>query len=133
MEERIIGYNFNTLDFVFDHNQQLYKIRKFTPEIDGRLFDYPIITPEEAEQTLLKGDYFTTVNKTTPKEGKVKKVELVYDTSGFEEYLMPYYKFYVAIPMERIYDQSEIEKKLNAFGVYYVPAVEREYLDINNE
>lgn len=133
LEERTIGYNFNTLDFVFNHNNQLYIIRKFTPEVGEKLGDYPIITPEEAEQMLLKGDYYTTVNETTPEEGKVKKVELVYDTSGFEEYFMPYYKFYVTVPTEKRYDQAEIEEKLNGFGVYYVSAVERDFLETNNE
>jgi len=129
LEERIIGYYFNTLDFVFNHNHQLYIIRKFQPEIGDKLGDYPIMTPEEAEQVLLKGDYYTTVTETTPKEGNVKKVELAYDTGGFEEYFMPYYKFYVTVPTERIYDQAEIEEKLNGFGVYYVPAVEKEHLE----
>ncbi len=131
LEERIVGYHFNSLDFVFNHKQQLYIIRKFAPEKGETLGDYPIITPEKAEQLLLRGDYHTTVPETTPEEGEIKKVELVYDTSGFEKYFMPYYKFYVAIPKEEIFGQTKLEEDFYGFGVYYVPAVEKGYLETN--
>ena len=53
---------------------------------------------------------------------KLKKAELIYRTGEYEEYYMPYYRFYVELPEE------ERENGLKTYGAYYVPAVESSYI-----
>lgn len=48
----------------------------------------------------------------------VAKAELVYRTGAREEYFMPYYRFYVELPEEE-------RDGLKTYGIYYVPAVEK--------
>lgn len=54
-------------------------------------------------------------------------VELVYHNSISDKVLMPYYKFFVKIPEEKL------ENGLKVFGIYYVPAISREYLNEKKE
>ena len=71
---------------------------------------------------LFDGGYITKVPYTLTKEDTVAKVELVYRNGCNEKYFMPYYKFYVEV-------KSEVDKNgLKDFGVYYVPAVESQYI-----
>ena len=64
----------------------------------------------------------TSVPFEIPGEEFVKKVELIYRTEGYDEYYMPYYRFYVEIP------EAELENRLKTYGAYYVPAVESSYI-----
>lgn len=87
------------------------------------LGDYPIISPEEAQELLLDGKYISTVFEDMLKGGElsaedVKKVDLIYIT-GFVEYYQPYYRFYV---------EMEDLNGMNNYGIFYVPAVCGEFL-----
>jgi len=85
--------------------------------------DYPIITAEEARTLLLEKHYITTVPEELPEEEYIAHVELVYRTSSRDTIFMPYYKFLVEMPtMQR-------ENGLKTFGVFYVPAVNSEFLE----
>lgn len=124
LEEQIIGYHFDTVNFVINYNNELSIIRRKQPDISNKTGDYPLMTSTQAEKKLLEGEYFTRVNWHTPKENEIKGVELIYLTTGFEEYFMPFYKFYVELPG----DKSPDDTGLSSFGIYYVPAVESDYL-----
>ncbi|RQD73349.1 MAG: hypothetical protein D5R97_09570 [Candidatus Syntrophonatronum acetioxidans] len=130
LEEQIINYHFNTISFSFDHNNELSRVRLFQPDIREKVGDYPVICPREAEQLLLKGKYYTTLSEIPFEEESINKVKLTYPTSGFEEYFMPYYKFYVKLPSGERQAGPEVAEDLSSFGVYYVPAVEKEHLKL---
>lgn len=121
LESQIVGYNFNRIRFGFDNNN-LHIIWLLKPDINEKIGDYPIISIEQAKQALLKGDYFTTVPEEFPGESEIEKVELVYRTQNFQDYFIPFYRFYINLPNQKL------ENGLNTFGIYYVPAVEPSYL-----
>lgn len=119
---RIINYNFNQTAFYCDDDGKLFLVRIFQPDLSDKTGDYPVISPEEAQALLLKGNYITTVPEELPGSDYIAGVELVYRTGSREEYYMPYYRFYVELPdMER-------NNGLKTYGAYYVPAIDGEYI-----
>ena len=64
----------------------------------------------------------------------VAKAELVYRAGIGDEYIMPYYRFYAELPAH-VTDlpapeaSSTAEQALKYYGVYYVPAVDSDYLE----
>jgi hypothetical protein len=122
LENQIVGYNFNRIRFGFDDSNNLHIIWLLKTDINEKIGDYPIISIEQAKQALLKGDYYTTVPEEFPGESEIEKVELIYRTQNFQDYFIPFYRFYINLPSQKL------ENELNTFGIYYVPAVEPSYL-----
>ena len=96
--------------------------RVFRPNLSDKVGDYPIISAEEATDLLLNGNYITTVPCSMPGQEYIAGVDLVYRSGKYEEYFMPYYRFYVELP------EQEQEDGLKDYGAYYIPAVLAEYL-----
>lgn len=120
--EQIINYNFNNITFGCDDDGKLFIARIYRPDLSHKIGDYPIITPKEAEQLLLKGNYITTVPEEFPGGEYIRKIELIYRTGGTEKVYLPYYRIYVEMPtMKR-------NIGLNTYGAFYVPAVKAEYI-----
>ena len=122
--EDILNYNFRYVSFWPDAKGNLSGIRIN----DGlllaeKLGDYPVITPEEATERLLNGNYQTSVPAKFSGEEYIGKIELVYRTGRLEEVLLPYYRFYVLLP-----DMSFADNGLKIYGAYYVPAIADEYI-----
>lgn len=93
--------------------------------------DYPIISKDEAQESLLNGHYYSSVPEDYLNGGKISendiaKVELIYSHNG-EEYYQPYYKFYVELKAS----EFNMAEDLKNFGIFYVPAVSGEYLNNN--
>lgn len=120
--EQLINYNFNRVAFYCDDVGKLFLARIYQPDLSQKVGEYPIINSVQARELLAKGNYLTSVPYEMPGLEYVKKVELIYRTGEQEEYFMPYYRFYVELPGE------EREDGLKTYGVYYVPAVEGEYI-----
>lgn len=120
--EQIINYNFNRVAFYCDDNGELFLARVFQPDLSKKMGDYPIISSDQAKEMLLNGNYISTVPYEFPGAELIKKVELIYRTGGYEEYYMPYYRFYVELP------EAEHENGLKDYGAFYVPAVEGSYI-----
>lgn len=120
--EQIINYNFNRVTFSCDDNGELFIARIFQPDLSKKLGDYPIISPSQAKELLLNGNYITTVPYEISGAEFIKKVELIYRRGTYEEYYMPYYRFYVELP------EAERKDGLKTYGAYYVPAVESSYI-----
>ncbi len=120
--EQIVNYNFNRAVFYAGESNELSMIRIFEPDLTKKVGDYPIITSDEALELLLEEKYITTVPYEVQGKEYVSKVELIYRTGQYEEYFMPYYRFYVEVPEETK------EDGLKTYGAYYVPAVKGEYL-----
>lgn len=120
--QRIVNFNFKRIAFYPNDTGELFLARVFSPDLSEKVGDYPIISLEEARQLLCEGHYLTSVPYAMPGEGYIRRAELIYRTSGREPYAMPYYRFYVELPDEKL------ENSLNDYGAYYVPAVESAYL-----
>ena len=46
----------------------------------------------------------------------------MYRKADYDEYFIPYYRFYVELP------EAEADHDLNTYGAYYVPAVQEKYI-----
>ncbi|WP_459129273.1 hypothetical protein [Guggenheimella bovis] len=83
---------------------------------DENLGEFPILSPKEAKEELLKGKAFST-NLTHPKDLEILGMELLYGTDG-EGYVLPYYHFFLK--------SDVIDGTPYAFD-YYVPAFKPDY------
>ena len=122
LTEQILNYHFYRVAFYCNDEGRFYMARVFRPNLSDKVGDYPIISAEEATDLLLNGNYITTVPCSMPGQEYITGVDLVYRSGKYEEYFMPYYRFYVELP------EQEQEDGLKDYGAYYVPAVLAEYL-----
>ena len=123
--EQIVNYNFNRTAFYPNDEGNLFIARVYRPDLSQKVGDYPIISAEKARELLLEGHYITTVPYEMPGAEYVKKVELIYRTGMYEQYYMPYYRFYVEVPE----GAPGGDTGLDDYGAYYVPAVDGAYLE----
>lgn len=120
--DRILNYNFNSARFSCNDKGELWIVRLNQTDLSRKVGDYPIISVKEAQERLCAGNYITTVPEEMPGAEHIAKVELIYRDSHYDQYLMPYFRFYVELPsMAR-------DNGLKDFGAYYVPAVSGEFL-----
>ncbi len=123
-----LNHQFRRVSFVSNGDGELWFIRMQDWQLVAeKVGDYPIISPEEAEERLLTGHYQTSVPYAMPGEEYVAKVELVYRTGRLEEMLIPYYRFYVLLPEEKTVGEGR-DSRLQCYGAYYVPAIAAEYI-----
>lgn len=120
--EQIVNYNFNRVGFYGNTDGTLFLARVFRPDLSKKIGDYPIISAEQAKELLLNGHYMTTVPYEISEEELIKKVELVYQDNRYQEYYIPFYRFYVELP------EKQLENGLKSYGAYYVPAIESSYI-----
>lgn len=120
--QQILNYNFNTALFSWNDAGELWLVRLSRPDLSQKIGDYPIISVKEAQALLCAGNYTTTVPEAFPGEAHIAKVELIYRDSHYDEYFMPWYRFYVEVP-----DMAQ-DNGLKTFGAYYVPAVDGQFL-----
>ncbi len=123
LTERILNYNFNRLYFAATELGELGAISYYKADLSQKVGDYPIITAAEARQLLLENHYITSVPEAFPGEEYIAHVELIYRTGRLDTVFMPYYKFWVEMPT------MELKNGLKTFGVFYVPAVQSQYLE----
>lgn len=130
IEDQIVRYHFQTVRFygaISETESGFRTVRFWFQDLSQKIGDYPILTVKEARKLLEKGEYFTSVPWEMPGRKYVKKVELVYRTGPMEDYFLPYYRFLVELPEEKEPEELE-ESGFKDYGAYYVPAVERSYI-----
>jgi hypothetical protein len=125
LTERILGYNFNRVQFTPDGDGRLWLIDRNKADLSQKIGDYPIITAAEAKQQLLEKHFITTVWEEFPGEEYVAGVELVYRQGTYDPVFMPYYHFFVELKLP---DSFEGDAAFKLFGGYWVPAVKEECL-----
>lgn len=123
--KRVENYNFESVYFDINENDELESIRISSVDGAKKLGDYPIISYKEAEKLLLGGEYISgsadgIENGVVVRE-KIKKVELVYSTDAMDSCFVPYYRFYVEL------DHSPVPG-LKCYGEFDVPAIKGEYI-----
>ena len=127
-EEAWRNYCFRTIRFVPNESGALAFIRFDITDLTQKLGDYPLISAGEALTLLSEGHYSTDAPAAFMGAASVQKVELVYRADTRDEVLLPYYRFYCALPQEHPVAQFSQSKGLTLLGTYYVPAVEPQYL-----
>lgn len=121
--DKILEYNFNRVGFWFFEDGLLSGIARHNIDLTKKIGDYPIINAEEAYNLLINGHYVTSYYHGLPGAEYVARVQLVYLNGPLDPVFMPYYAFLVELP-----EEEEVDG-LKAFGLFYVPAVESEYLE----
>lgn len=124
--KQILNFNFNQISLDIDYNGQFsgFKIKNSLSAAE-KLGEYPIITPQEAQQLYHEGKYITTVSSDYERKDEIAKFELIYRTGNGEETFMPYYRFYVELLNFKAKNQIS---GLKCYGAFYVPAIKSEYL-----
>ncbi len=90
-----------------------------------KLGDYPVINLEKARVKLLRGEYISSADENNVEGGKlaedvIAKADLIYYTTGNQEYYLPYYRFFV--------EYSPDDNAIQQYAYFYVCAVADEYL-----
>lgn len=123
--KRVENYNFESVYFDINENDELESIRISSVDGAKKLGDYPAVSLGEAEKLLLDGKYISG-SADGIKDGrvtreKIKKTELVYSTDAMDSCFVPYYRFYVEL------DRSPVPG-LKCYGEFDVPAIKGEYI-----
>ena len=86
--------------------------------------DYPLISVDEARELLLNGGELPDTLETLSGDDIVG-VELIYETNEYDEYFVPYYRFWLREENESVIEALD---GLAAFTWYCVPAVDPQYI-----
>ena len=135
-EQSILNFSFG--EYSFELSDDLKYVVSITVPGDytaytEKLGDYPVIGYEKALDCLINGKYLSTVY---PNElwfdgiierDEVHMTEIVYINSAGNKTFMPFYKFYVLLE----FTHEKSPEGLKNYGVFYVPAVNEEYLNID--
>lgn len=101
-------------------------------DLSNLVGDYPIISPEEAQERLLKGYYLT--NSENVEEINMENVTsrgLVYHMSSLDEQYVPYYLFYIEDPNAKELSTAD-GVPLKGYRPFYVSAIQPQWLDPQN-
>ncbi len=120
--EELLEFFFHGAEFFCNEDGEPRIIRLRCTDLSDKVGDYPIITAQQAQAQLVAGHYITSCGWEMPGEAYIRKVELVYRTGEYDEYFMPYYRFYV-----ELLEEAPVEGCM-PLAAYYVPAVAEEYL-----
>lgn len=120
--EELLEFFFHGAEFFCNEGGEPWLIHLRCTDLSDKVGDYPIITAQQAQAQLVAGHYITSCGWEMPGEAYIRKVELVYRTGEYDEYFMPYYRFYV-----ELLEEAPVEGCMH-LAAYYVPAVAEEYL-----
>lgn len=120
--EELLEFFFRRAEFFCNEGGEPRIIRLRCTDLSDKVGDYPIITAQQAQAQLVAGHYITSCGWEMPGEAYIRKVELMYRTGEYDEYFMPYYRFYV-----ELLEEAPVEGCMH-LAAYYVPAVAEEYL-----
>lgn len=105
--------------FYKNDNQDFDALRIYRYDLSEKVDDYSIISLDEAKQRLKDNRFLTTVQPINTTE--IGFVEMTYIISEYNEYYLPYYKFYV--------HYEEYEKPgLKTYVACYVSALQDEFI-----
>ncbi|MBR6772567.1 MAG: hypothetical protein IKM29_04135 [Clostridia bacterium] len=125
LTDRIINYNFYQTKFYGNEEGDLWLVWLYRPDLSNKIGDYPIISADEALELLFNGNYVSNCLYDITGTETVVKTTLVYRYNTYDEYIIPFYCFYVEVPPDVAWYE---ENGLKTFGMYYVPAIESSYI-----
>ena len=120
LTEQILNYNFRSVQFRCN-DDGLSGVNIQYTDLSHKVADSPVISIAQAQNLLAEGDYITYSGYAFPGEEYIRKVELIYRDSVFDDYFIPYYCFYVEDSNIRISEQ--FDQNIKIYSTYYVPAV----------
>ena len=123
LEQQMVNCYFNQAVFYANQEGTVAVIRLNRSESGESVGAYPLITEPQAREELLQGFYVTAGEPVPEDTEEISRGELVYLLPPMCNYYMPYYRFYVEL------SQGEKENGIKTYGICYVPAVERAYLE----
>lgn len=121
---RLLNTNFRGATFAPYDDNSLWIIRVYDVyDTLEKLGEYPLISIDEAKEKLRKGESaMLGTDEKYPVEDMNKGlgVELSYKYSVLDEYILPYYVFWV--------ETGEVQFGLKQYSPIYVPAIQEEYI-----
>lgn len=119
--EAVTNYSLRRAELIPSKDGRLAGLRIDRRDLTDVAGDYPLISVDAARELLLGGGALPTTLEELRAED-ILGVELIYETSEYDEYFVPYYRFYLA-------DTSQPRDGLEAFTWYCVPAISPQYID----
>ncbi len=125
----------NITDDIISFNMQSHQLTESGNYITGhshdylkgseKIGDYPVINLMKAREKLLRGEYISGAAEQYVKGGEITedviaKVDLIYYTTGNQEYYLPYYRFFV--------EYSQGTNDIKQYAYFYVCAVDDKHL-----
>lgn len=125
-EDTLVNYSFYRASVYLNDSGGLYGICISRPDLSNKVGDYPIISVPEALELLLSGGS-VPVTYAALRSEDVAGVELIYHVNEYNEYFVPYYRFYMEAGADTIEDII-IPEGCRAYNCYDVPAIEAKYI-----
>ena len=125
LTEEIINYNLRSIKF-WCNEEGISGVTIKQTDLTHKVADYPIITANDALKALINGTYATSCGYEFPGKKYIHKVELIYRNTVFDDFFMPYYRFYVEDVETVLGEDTDPDLKL--FLTYYVPAIDSAYI-----
>ena len=121
IEENMVNYGTYRAHFYCDEKHQLDFIRIEHMDKETYVEDYPIMDVKQAKDLFLK-------QHPSIKEDDIIEVELLYENSINQPYVLPYYKFYVDQKKESLL-MIDIPDEIYQMKTYSIPAIQQEYME----
>lgn len=136
LTDQLLEYTFYRIEFTALETEKYEEVKSYSiikpPSGTGKM--YPLISLEQAEKKLRKGEFFShnPYDKDVAATAQILSVEIEYLTQEYQVYLQPFYKFIITDKSWDISDVMTCEnwKEYTSVSEVYVPAVQDKYLDI---
>lgn len=117
LTEDMTSYFFGYAEFYTNEEGKLSIIRIHNELMaTEKIGEYFYISNEEAKEKLHRGEFYTNSGYGIYEKSPIVKTDMVYINSRYQEYFMPYYRFFVKV------EDEGLPNKHN-YGIFYVPAV----------
>ena len=94
------------------------------------LGNYPLISKEEAVDKVLRKEYLSVIDYDRDiDKSDIMSIELVYYAGPTNKIILPIYKVYLNLK-DTVHDYSSEDNGLEHYGLFYVPAIKGQYLNI---
>lgn len=123
LADQLLSLSFRGIQCYFSQGR-LYMLSIRNTQLGDLVGNYPILTPEEAEQLLRQGAGLSMVPADSA-DFEIGAMGLVYLNQPWLDYYLPFYWFRVALPENSPYQTAN---ENHAYTLYYLPAVEPAYI-----
>lgn len=125
-EERFVNGELKNADIRFSDDGNVKAMHIYTDAGLTEIENYPIITPEKAEELLYNGNYSTNASYEIVGGEEIVSAELFYRSGIGYECVMPFYRMTVRLPEEAAEEYGGVGFE---YCDYYVPAVNEKYIE----
>lgn len=91
---------------------------------------YPLISKQDVIEKVLRKEYLSTIEYDRDINlSDIISIELIYYLVPMNKEIQPVYKVYLDLK-DTMNDYDSLDKDLNSYGIFYVPAIESRYLNL---